>query len=83
MSEHFDMPALQASWQAFDNMAHLRPIHTKADYDRTVKMMNALLDVAGDDEDHPLSSLLDLVADLVSGYEQVHYSIEAKNTSAV
>ena len=64
-------------------MAHLRPIRTEADYDRTVRMMNALLDVAGDDENHPLSSLLDLVADLVSGYEQVHYSIEAKNTSEV
>ena len=58
-------------------MAHLRPIHTESDYDRTVKMMHALLDVAGDDEDHPLSSLLDLVADLVSGYEQEHYPIEA------
>ena len=77
------MPALQASWQAFDSMAHLRPIHTEADYDRTVKLMNALLDLAGEDEDHPLSSLIDLLADLVSGYEQVHYSIEAKNTSEV
>jgi HTH-type transcriptional regulator / antitoxin HigA len=56
----------------------LRPIYAEAGYDRTVKMMNALLDVAGDDEDHPLSSLLELVADLVSRYEQVHYPIEAK-----
>lgn len=55
----------------------LRPIHTDADYDRTIKMMNALLDVAGDDEDHPLSSLLELTSDLVSRYEQEHYSIEA------
>lgn len=53
----------------------LRPIHTEADYDRTVKMMNALLDVAGDDEDHPLSGLLELAADLVSRYEQEHYPI--------
>ena len=73
----FDMLALQASWQAFDNIAHLRPIHTAADYDRTVKMMNALLDVAGDDEDHPLSSLLELTSDLVSRYEQEHHPIEA------
>lgn len=56
----------------------LRPIYTEADYDRTVKVMNALLDVAGDDEDHPLSSLLELAADLVSRYEQVHYPINAK-----
>lgn len=72
-----DMPALQASWQAFDTLAHLRPIHSEADYDRMVAMMNALLDVAGDDEGHPLSGLLDLVADVVSRYEQEHHAIEA------
>lgn len=73
----FDISALQASWQAFDTVAHLRPIHSEADYDRMVAMMNALLDVAGDDEDHPLSGLLELAADLVSRYEQEHHAIEA------
>ncbi len=79
-SKSFDMPSLQEAWQAFDNMAHLRPIHTEADYDRTVKMMNALLDVTGDDEDHPLSGLLDLTSDLVSRYEQEHHPIEAADS---
>ena len=74
-----NMPALQASWQAFDNIAHLRPIRTEADYDRTVNMMNALLDAAGDDEDYPLSSLLELTSDLVSRYEQEHHPIEASD----
>ena len=60
-------------------VGHLRPIHGEADYDRTVVLMNALLDVAGDDEDHPLSSLLELAADLVSRYEQEHHPIEAAN----
>lgn len=57
----------------------LRPIHTEADYDRTVKMMNELLDVTGDDEDHPLSGLLELTSDLVSRYEQEHHPIEASD----
>ena len=74
-----DIPALQASWQAFDIVAHLRPIQSEADYDRMVAMTNALLDVAGDDENHPLSSLLELAADLVSRYEQQHHAIEAAN----
>lgn len=72
-----DLPALQASWQAFDAHAHLRPIRNEADYDHMVAMMNELLDAAGDDEDHPLSSLLELAADLVSRYEQEHHPIEA------
>lgn len=43
MQSTLNISALQAFWQAFDNMAHLRLTHTEADYDRTVKMMNALL----------------------------------------
>jgi HTH-type transcriptional regulator / antitoxin HigA len=62
-----------------ENVAHLRPIHSEADYDRTVTLMNALLEVAGDDEDHLLSGLLELAAELVSRYEQEHLAIEAAN----
>ena len=58
-------------------MAHLSPLHTESDYDRTVKIMNALLDVAGDYKDHPISSLLELTAGSVSRYEQEHHPIEA------
>lgn len=72
----FDILAIQASWQAFDAMAHLRPICTEDEYDRMVSLMNSLLDATGDDEDHPLSGLLDLVGDLVSSYEQEHHAIE-------
>ena len=60
-------------------MAKLYAIRSEADYDRMVAMMNALLNVAGDDEHHPLSSLLELAAELVSRYEQQHHAIEAAN----
>lgn len=73
----FDIRAIQKSWQAFDAMAHLRPIQDEKSYDKMVNLMNALLDAAGDDEDHPLSSLLELVSDLISKYEQVHHPIQA------
>jgi HTH-type transcriptional regulator / antitoxin HigA len=78
-STQIDISALQAAWQAFDTLAHLRPVQSEADYDRTVTLMNALPDVAGDDEDHPLSGLLALAAELVSRYEQQHHAIEAAN----
>lgn len=73
----FDIRAIQKSWQAFDAMAHLRPIQDEKSYDKMVNLMNALLDATGDDEDHPLSSLLELVSDLVSKYEQAHHPIRA------
>jgi len=72
----FDIRAIQASWQAFDEMAHLRPIQNEESYDRMVALMNSLLDATGDDEDHPLEGLLNLVGDMVSRYEQEHYAIE-------
>ncbi len=75
----FDMRQIEASWQALDAMVHLHPIRSEEDYDRMVALMNSLLDAAGDDEDHPLSGLLDLVSDLVSKYEQEHYAIEASD----
>lgn len=74
-SPSLDIQALQTSWMAFDSMAHVRPIHTEADFERMVELMNSLLADVGDNEDHPISSLLDLVSDLVSRYEQLHHAI--------
>lgn len=73
---HFDIQAIQASWQVFDAMAHLRPIHNEIEYNHMVALMNSLLDAAGDDEDHTLAGLLDLVGDLVWKYEQENHAIE-------
>lgn len=73
----FDIRAIQASWQAFDEMAHLRPIQNEKEYERMVALMDSLLDAVGDNEDHPLDSLLNLVGDMVSKYEQEHHAIEA------
>jgi HTH-type transcriptional regulator/antitoxin HigA len=73
----FDIRAIQSSWQAFDEMAHLRPVKNEKEYDRMVALMNSLLDAVGDNEDHPLDGLLNLVGDLVSKYEQEHHAIEA------
>lgn len=72
----FDIRAIQSSWAAFDSMVHLRPIRDEAGYDRMVALMNSLLDVVGDDEDHALSGLLELVGDVVSKYEHEHHAIE-------
>ncbi len=72
----FDIRAIQASWQAFESMAHLSPIHDEGGYNRMVALMNTILDATGDNEDHPLSGLLDLVSDLVFRYEQERHAIE-------
>jgi HTH-type transcriptional regulator/antitoxin HigA len=73
----FDISAIQSTWTAFDTMVHLRPIRSEADYDQMLALMNSLLDVVGEDEDHALAGLLELVGDIVSKYERLNYAIDS------
>jgi len=72
----FNIRAIQSTWAKFDATTHIRPIHDEAGYEQTVALMNSLLDVVGEDEDHELSGLLELVGDLVSKWEREHFAIE-------
>lgn len=83
VAEEFDIKALQKTWMAFDRVAHLRPIHNDLEYDRAVALMNRLLDIVGDDVNHVLSGLLDLVSELVEDYEAEHFAIEASEPKEV
>jgi len=78
-----DIRALRKTWAAFDRVAHLRPIRSVQEYDRTVALMKYLLDLVGDKEGHALSGLLDLVSNLVGKYDTNHYSIEASEPKEV
>ncbi len=82
-TEAFDVKTLQKTWVAFDRIAHLRPIRSEEEYDRIVALMNGFFDVIGDNEDRPLSSLLDLVGELVEDYDGDHFSIEASEPREV
>ncbi|MCX7171630.1 MAG: helix-turn-helix domain-containing protein [Proteobacteria bacterium] len=74
---------LQKTWAAFDRVAHLRLIRTEEEYGHTVSLMNHLLDMVGDQEDHALSGLLDLVGKLVADHDAGHYAIEASEPKEV
>lgn len=71
-----DIKRIQQSWSVFDSVAHLSVIRTQEQYDKTVLLMNELLDVIGDDELHPLANLLEIVGEIVSTYEMRHLNIE-------
>ena len=73
-----DVRAIQSAWKNLNTLGvYLRPIANAKDHVRMVKLLNALLDCVGDDEDHPLASLLDLVGDIVDRYEREHFPMEA------
>lgn len=74
--ENIDGIALEAAWSEFSGLANLRPIRTEADYEHTMALMNYVLDIMGENEQHPLAGLLELLASMVSSYDKEHYSIE-------
>ena len=63
---------LQAHWT---NIAPLLTIRNEREYNAAVKRLNELLDEIGDNEKHPLYSLLDTLGTLVHVYEEEHYPI--------
>ncbi|HWW72959.1 MAG TPA: hypothetical protein VN089_23695 [Duganella sp.] len=74
--DKIDGVALEVAWTEFDRLTKLRPIANDADYDYVVALMNRVLDVMGENEQHPLAGLLELLAEMVSSYDKIHYSVE-------
>ena len=57
------------------NIAPLLTIRNEREYNAAVKRLNELLDEFGDNEKHPLYSLLDTLGTLIHAYEEEHYPI--------
>lgn len=48
--------------------------HSEADYNRLVSMLDSLIDQVGEDESHPLASLMDVISVLIENYENENVS---------
>ena len=44
----------------------------EGEYDRLVAMLDDLIDQVGEDEAHPLASLMDILSALIENYENAH-----------
>ena len=58
---------------AIEHWKYIAPLvarpENKAEFEQLVSYLDALLDEVGDDENHPLMRLVDIVSDAVSAYE--------------
>jgi HTH-type transcriptional regulator/antitoxin HigA len=63
---------LQIHWQT---IAPVLTIRNEREYNAAVKRLNELLDEIGDNEKHPLYSLLDTLSTLIEAYEDEHHPI--------
>lgn len=55
--------------QVWESLPALRVPHTTKEYDRLVGWLDELIDVVGNDENHPLASLMDVIGTLIESYE--------------
>ena len=65
-----DIEAIQDVWQRLSPLVVVP--YTDDDYWQVVSVLDSLIDVVGEDEDHPLASLMDVIGALVENYENEH-----------
>ena len=70
-----DTNAIATIWDDLQQRLGLAPIHSKAQYNRMVQLMNSLVDEVGGNEKHPLADLLEIVGDIIAVYEDRHFPI--------
>ncbi|MCW5961823.1 MAG: hypothetical protein KIS76_16800 [Pyrinomonadaceae bacterium] len=46
--------------------------HNETEYERLVSMLDNLIDEIGEDENHPLASLMDVLSALIENYENAN-----------
>lgn len=46
--------------------------HTEREYERLVELLDSLIDQVGEDETHPLASMMDVIGVLIENYEAEH-----------
>jgi len=46
--------------------------HNEAEYERLIAMLDNLIDEVGEDETHPLASLMDVLSALIENYENAN-----------
>ena len=47
--------------------------HTEEQYDNAVRILDELIDQVGEDENHPLASLMEILGTLIENYESQHF----------
>ncbi|NRR29708.1 helix-turn-helix domain-containing protein [Oxalobacteraceae bacterium] len=69
------LPEVTQAWTTFQDCAGLRPIRDAADFHRIQALANILADEVGDDDEHPLYSLFEIVLEMIERWEFAHVQI--------
>lgn len=65
--------AIQQAEQVWPPVSRLVFVpHTNGEYQQLVALLDGLIDEVGEDEQHPLASLMELIGVLIEAYEDRH-----------
>jgi HTH-type transcriptional regulator/antitoxin HigA len=68
--DFIDLHRTTQSWSTLNECIFVP--HTEEDYGRLVSFLDLLIDQVGEDETHPLASLMELLGVLIERYETDH-----------
>jgi HTH-type transcriptional regulator/antitoxin HigA len=54
-------------------------LHTQEQYDNAVRILDELMEKVGEDENHPLASLMEILGTLIENYENRYFSETASD----
>ena len=74
-SKEFSAEAVLKAWIPFRDAIGITVVQTAEDYEKAMAIINSLLDIVGNDENHPYAELLYYVTNLVEPYEEEHFPI--------
>jgi HTH-type transcriptional regulator/antitoxin HigA len=63
-------PQIAPAWCNLSKFVHV--LHCERDYEQAVSLLDSLIDVVGENEQHPLASLMELVGVLIEQYEDAY-----------
>jgi HTH-type transcriptional regulator/antitoxin HigA len=66
----YDIGGTLQAWNALVGLVYVP--HTEDEYRRLVGLLDALIDEVGEDETHPLASLMEVIGVLIERYEDEH-----------
>ena len=67
---NLDVTKTEAAWSSLAETIYVP--HSEEEYQRLVALLDPFLDEGGEDESHPLASLMEVVGVLIEKYEAEH-----------
>jgi HTH-type transcriptional regulator / antitoxin HigA len=70
MMQSLDIEQIIAAWSSITKTVFVP--HTEQEYEHLVELLDSLIDRVGENESHPLASMMDVIGVLIENYEAEH-----------